>query len=110
MPNILLLAPTAKSFLIRNMYENPTFRSPKSLTCQYRIDIGPIVVAWIVQQIPQSVPHSILSVETPVVICVFFSVFFCVSHCVLSRVLLLRRTYIAYDSTCGLDETNTVRN
>ncbi len=35
MPNILMLAPTAKSFLNRNMHENPTFRSPKSLTCQY---------------------------------------------------------------------------
>ena len=35
MPNILMLVPTAKSFLSRNVHENPTFRSPKSLTCQY---------------------------------------------------------------------------
>ena len=38
MPNILMLAPTAKSFLSRNMHENPTFRSPNSLTCQYHPD------------------------------------------------------------------------
>ena len=39
MPNILMLAPTAKSFLGRNMHENPTFRSPNSLTCQYQREV-----------------------------------------------------------------------
>ena len=72
------------------------------------IYVDPIVVAWIVQQIPQSMPHSILSIETPINIGVFSCVFHCVLSRVLSRVSLARLAYMAYDTTCYLDETNTL--
>ena len=32
-----MLAPTAGTFLSRSTHENPTFRSPNSLTCQYHL-------------------------------------------------------------------------